>query len=96
MKTVYKYQVEFSKLDSDSSLNLMLPSGAKVLSAIEQNGNIVIYVLLKTETFVVIGPRRFWIIGTGHPAQDVMGKNFIGTVKLLDGGLVFHVFSEVF
>jgi hypothetical protein len=34
------------------------------------------------------------IHGTGHPADDVDGYNFLGTVKLQGGLLMFHVFIK--
>jgi len=37
--------------------------------------------------------RDFRWYGTGHPVKDNPGR-YIGTVQMLDGKLVFHLFEE--
>ena len=83
MKTVYKYN-----LASTDVQELILPAGAVILSVEEQYGDIVLYALVDTEE-AKMQPRTIYIHGTGH---EVYGEYFIGTVKLLEGSLMFHVF----
>jgi hypothetical protein len=40
-------------------------------------------------------PRTFWVVGTGHPLPlELASMTYIGTVQLMSGALVFHVFEE--
>lgn len=89
MKTIYKYELELK-----DEQEILLPTGAEILSAAEQKGKIVIYALvdneIKTEEIF-----EFVIRGTGHPVFfHTDNYKFIGTVKLMDGALMFHVFYE--
>jgi len=39
--------------------------------------------------------RVFEVIGTGHPINPCIRRDFIGTVQIPEMGLVFHVFEVV-
>lgn len=70
-----------------------IPYPATILSVAEQHGNIVLYALVKPgETLT--HRCEVWIIGTGHDVPLAPSANFVGTVKLLNGALMFHVFAE--
>jgi len=88
MKKVYKY-----RLDVTDEQFIELPKGAEILSVAEQRDDVVLYVLIDT-TVTETEPRTIYVHGTGH---NVFGENlrFIGTVKLYEGSLMFHVFEEV-
>ena len=88
---IYKY-----KLSPDAQ-NLELPRGAKVVSAISQYGNIVIYALVEVDD-APTSTCRYNMFGTGElmSQQNISCMmTFLDTVDLLkDGSLVFHVFIE--
>ena len=70
---------------------ILLPTGATPASVEEQDGSIVLYVKVPHE----VATNERWgvkIVGTGHTFEDDGSWKFIGTVKLLNGKLMFHVF----
>lgn len=88
MKRIYKYNLE----STDKQI-ISLPYNSQLLSVAEQYENIVLYALVdtkeaKTKDVTII------IHGTGHNADDVDAAHFLGTVKLMNGGLMFHVFYQ--
>ena len=86
MKRILKYT-----LDIVDHQELTLSENSKILSVKNQRDNIVLYALtdeLTTCTYSII------MHGTGHTADDVIGAQFIGTVSLHNGSLVFHVFAR--
>jgi hypothetical protein len=88
MKTIYKYP-----LDVTDQQGLKLPWNSKILSVAEQNNQIVLYALVNTSEERI----EQWLIfmrGTGHDAEDMENTRFLGTVKLRNGSLMFHVFCE--
>lgn len=88
MKKIYKFKVDFYV-----SQELILPAGSKILSVANQNEGIVLYALVNTESLY---KQTYKIImhGTGHAADDLDHTEFVGTVLLHEGNLVFHVFVE--
>ena len=89
MKVIYKYPLELS------TIGVMMPVGAQILSVKEQFGGIVIYALVdpgELKRSMV----QFRVFGTGHPLppEAIAGVRFLGTIKLKDGKLMFHVFVE--
>jgi hypothetical protein len=88
MKTVYKYTLA----TTDEQI-LSLPKGSRILSVEEQNQNIVLYALVDTEEKQVC-EYKIIVVGTGHIASDAADCEFLGTVKLLGGELMFHVFVK--
>lgn len=86
MRRILKYT-----LDIVDYQELTLSENSKILSVANQRDNIVLYALtdeLTTCTYSII------MHGTGHPADDVIGAQFIGTVSLYNGSLMFHVFAR--
>lgn len=84
-KKVFKYP-----LDAVTYQFIRIPS-TNILSVAEQGNNMVVYALVDTEIAPV--QYEFAVIGTGHTIlQDIDAYNFLGTVKLHDGKLMFHVF----
>jgi hypothetical protein len=86
MKAVYKYD-----LSIDDYVTIKLPRGAKVLTAQVQHGDIKLWAFVNTEE--ELEDRLFRIVGTGHPLQNARFLNYIATVQLMAGPLVFHVFE---
>jgi hypothetical protein len=86
MKRILKYT-----LDIVDHQELTLSENSKILSVQNQRDSIVLYALtneLTTCTYSII------MHGTGHTADDVIGAQFIGTVSLHNGSLMFHVFAR--
>lgn len=88
MKIVLKHPLQI--VDSQ---DLVLYADSKILSVMNQNEGIVLYAL---EEDCVRGIDRYKVIihGTGHTANDTDGCDFIGTVSLHGGALMFHVFVK--
>jgi len=86
MKRIFKYE-----LKGEDKQFLQLPLNSRLLSVEEVRGNVALYALVDDEERAV---ENYSIIihGTGHCSDDVKGYNFISTVKLQDGSIVFHVF----
>lgn len=91
MKTVYKYELSF-----DIRQKLELPKEAQILSVVEQRNKLVLYALVDQdkledkETIIVA------ILGTGHTTGSPFVDKciFIGTVKMADGALMWHIFYK--
>jgi len=88
MKRIFKYP-----LKADDRQVIAIPKGSKVLSVIEQHEQIVLYALVE-DSELAHTDLKVIIHGTGHPAYDVSDFEFVGSVKLCHGTLVFHVFCD--
>ena len=86
MKKIYKYDLSMK----DKQI-ISLPLNSKILSVKNQYEGIVLYALVDTEREEQ-EKHSIIIHGTGHSADDVEEYNFLGTVKLENGRLMFHVF----
>lgn len=89
MITIHKFPLE--ALDDQF---IRIGGLIEVLSVESQREEIVLYVLrhddIEDERGVSIR-----IVGTGHPMRkDDLEYKFLGTVKLLEGDLMFHVFYK--
>lgn len=92
MSTIWKYDLEVT----DTQV-LRLPRGAEFLTVQYQfqgsRGCPRLWALVDPEQ----PPEKYTIytFGTGHTIANAEGLSYIGTYQLMDGELVFHVFSEV-
>lgn len=86
MQKIYKYKIKV--MDEQ---DIQIPNGAEILSVAEQYGEIVLYANVDPEADLI--PYHISVRGTGHSAVGLRHK-FLGTVKLADGALMFHVFGE--
>ena len=89
MNTIYKYQLDLSKTVSHK-----MPEGAQVLTVGIQRHKIMLWALVKAEPPYCEEAkelRTFRCYGTGHPIQDQVPMEYIGT--LYDGPFVWHVFE---
>ena len=78
---------KFSVPVDDASV-IEMPHGAKLLSVANQRETICLWAAVDTRAPKV--GRRIQVCGTGHPLP--LGE-FVGTVVLHRGALVFHVFD---
>lgn len=87
MKRILKYELEIK-----NNQTIKIPSD-RILSIEEQNGKIVAYAL--TDITIVPIEYEFEINGTGNPIDfNVDNFEFLGTVRLYNGSLMFHVFYK--
>ena len=89
MKKIYKYD-----LSMEDRQIISLPLNSKILSVKDQYDGIVLYALVDTEREEQ-EKHSIIIHGTGHSADDLEGYKFLGTVKLMNGQLMFHVFYNL-
>jgi len=95
MITVYKYYLD--PLVSPTAI--VMPRGAKILSSQVQRGIVCMWALVDTEA--PMESRRFQLLETGQPALaslagsefSIFGDGFIGTVQLMEGSYVLHLFE---
>ena len=89
MKKIYKYQIipqDFQALE--------LPEGSKILSVSEQYNNIVLHALVNPD-IEEIDIYDIAVKGTGHDFPKKLDTyTFLGTVKLMNGALMFHIFYK--
>lgn len=89
MKMVYKYPVS-------NYLTHEMPKGAKVLHVHEQNGDICLWALVdvpKPPQNPEWERRKFIALATGDKIPDDWTVEYVGTVHMHGGALVFHVFE---
>lgn len=92
MKSIWKYTLEAKEKQL-----INMPLGSKILSAENQESNIVIYALVDTEEATEYIKDHFEILvyGTGHEIkEDISSYEFLNTVKMDNGSLMFHVFYK--
>jgi hypothetical protein len=85
--TVWKYVLKVTNVQE-----VNVPLGAKVLSAMEQCGQICLWCLVDSSC---LGKELcpVWIHGTGHTITDAVSKGrFVSSVPLEGGQLIFHIF----
>lgn len=87
MKKVFKYP-----LIVDDMQTVELPKGSKVLHINKQGGDerLYLWALVDPEESETEGV-RIRCAGTGHPIEED-GLEYVSTVFMLDGALVFHFF----
>lgn len=84
--TIWKYPLELT--DSQS---FRMPKGAKLLTVAQQYQQVCLWA--QVDPKAPTEERRFEIRGTGHPLGDAAEMDYIGSVILASGSLVFHVFD---
>ena len=89
MKRIFKYELAF-----EDHQEIQMPLGCKILSVMNQKGTIVVYAIVNDSTKPLI-PVGFIIHGTGHPADDLVGYHFLGTVSMYCDSMMFHVFYRI-
>lgn len=87
MKQIFKYVL-------NPNINEMEIPSNTILSVESQRDDIVVYAMVDNED----QEQRlydFRVFGTGHVIDvEIGGYNFLGTVKMYDGSLMFHVFYK--
>lgn len=86
MKKIYKYPIEIQ-----SEQIVLLPTGAKILTVQSQGEKACLWAIVNP-TMPNDMAITLRIIGTGHTITDSDKLEYIGTIQLCGGALVFHVF----
>ena len=73
-------------------VSLSMPTGAEILSVATQGNDICLWARVNPDADRE--DRTFIGIGTGHDIPNNMNLQFIGTVLLSGGTLVFHIFEK--
>jgi len=90
---IFKYVLEVEPTQFIKVENLV-----KVLSVEEQQGEIVLYCAVddKEDFYAHTKELEILVVGTGHLREENFGLwHFVGTVKLMEGDLMFHIFWKV-
>jgi len=86
MKEIWKYIIK-----ADKSM-YEVPENGIIRYVDEQFGEICIWV--EVDPDVIKEQRYFEVYGTGHPiSNDTMIREYIGSVKLSGGSLIFHIYE---
>jgi len=85
-KEVWKYRI---KIEPNQTIEM--PFGSQILSFQTQYGIPSIWVLSNPEAEMI--SRNFRLVGTGHKIEEG-GLQYIGTVQLLEGEIVYHLFEH--
>jgi len=91
-KVIHKQVISLRAIDDVVSLSM--PNGAEILSVGNQHESMVVWYLFNESEKEYV-QRYFRIAGTGHKINLTDGFTFeyVGTVMLHEGRLVFHVFE---
>ena len=87
MTKVYKFPLEIS-----DEQKVSMPEDAKVLTVQVQKGKPCLCAECNPDKEPVL--RTFLIRGTGHPIDDEIEKEYIGTIQMCEDSIVFHVFEK--
>jgi hypothetical protein len=87
MRTIWKFAVPVTDY-----FDLTMPAESQILSVQSQRNDPQLWALVYPDA--PKQTRHFRLIGTGHPIHDAKDNwNFIGTVQLEGGSLIFHLFE---
>jgi hypothetical protein len=90
-QTIWKYPLRIT-----DEVRISIPTGAQILSVQMQGDTACLWALVVPGQKEV--ERYFRIFGTGHPIPDISPYTFefISTIQVHGGRLIFHVFERVF
>lgn len=88
MRQIYKYA---ASVDGYHNFTISMPAGAEVLCVQMQGDAPQIWALV--DPGAPKEDRKFHWRGTGHPTGE-LGR-YVGTVQLMSGSLVFHLFEAL-
>lgn len=89
---IFKYLLMPPRAAQAPYTEVTMPEGARILSVGVQDGNaMMVWALVDPAAKMVV--RRFAIYPTGLAEVSEHHGNFVGTVMLSEGRLVFHVFN---
>lgn len=86
MKSIFKYQLP----KISDNVTVRMPLRSEILSVQVQDGKITLWAMV--DSSAMPWDRTFTVVGTGHPADELNTKDYIGTVQM-PNGLVWHIFE---
>lgn len=86
--TIWKFH-----LPVGSNVIIRAPMGSRFLSAHNQDEKITVWAIVNSERNQQ--DYCFNVVGTGWKGEHLNRDNFLGTVLLENGSLVFHVFGPL-
>ena len=86
MKRIFKYELEVAEHQV-----LKLPKGSHFLSVESQKDNIVLYAVVDDSQPNTVD-LSIKVVGTGQDVSNMEDFGFLGTVKLWNDSLMFHIF----
>ena len=91
MKRIYKYRIDAGV----ETINI--PIGGTILHVNNIDDNIFLWVEIDPNKETETEERIIEVFGTGHNIYDDMGteRKYIGTVKLQEGALIFHIYERI-
>ena len=93
MKTIFKYELHPS--DGGAGVyTVIMPHDAKYLHVGAQGSQMFIWAEVDTKSSTL--EHAFEVFGTGYRMHEDMGveRNYIGSLMMHDGALVFHVYHR--
>ena len=84
MKTIWKFTIELT-----SEQKVLMPRGAEILTVQIQRDFLSLWA--RVDPKAEAEERSILVRGTGHEVQD--HAKYIGTVQVLDGQFIWHVFE---
>lgn len=94
MRTIWKFEIPI-----EDNFELPIPMPAEFLAVQSQGERVQAWFVVDDHQETVV--KRFLLRGTGHPfpehAERPSGRKpcqYLGTVQLHGGGLVFHLFED--
>lgn len=87
-KAVFKYAIRVTDTQT-----VTMPTGAKPISAQCQRGVLCVWAEVNPDPGVRQVRRLFRVFDTGHTMPENPGQ-FIDTVQMHDGNLIFHVYVD--
>lgn len=96
MKTIHKYRLPLdTTLEIDgigvTASDHSIPVDAKLLSVQVQQESIMLWALVDPAKQTI--RRTFAIFGTDHPIPDSISVDHVGTVQMVGGRLIWHIFE---
>jgi hypothetical protein len=83
---IYKYELEIT-----DAQRVRLPKGSTILSVQDQGGTLCLWALC--DITQEDSTRYVYIVGTGNSAGVSEHSTYVGTVQMMGGRLVWHVFA---
>jgi len=85
--TIWKFDVPVQ-----DELTVPMPDGAKVLTVQMQGGQPCVWALVDPDR--PVRGRQFAWRGTGHETDSLAPLMYVGTVQMMNGSLIFHLFDR--
>jgi hypothetical protein len=87
MKSIFKYPIQIMDVQK-----VTMPFESKILCAQMQRDQLCLWAEVAPDS--PLHPRTIEIFGTGH-AMDDSSRIYIGTVQMIGGGLIWHVYERL-